>query len=131
MPGGTGIVLAKDKETGGVVRLVFDVGSQNIQPVSRRGTLTSNRRGAGLLGSQSRALKVHAGIAKVAVGKPLDQVVSVPDVDAVERGAANLRHHLRVVQGFGVKVVVALNRFPSDSPEAISLPARVPMAASQ
>jgi formate--tetrahydrofolate ligase len=65
-----------------------------------------------------RALKVHAGVAKVAVGKPLDQLVSVPDVEAVERGAANLRHHLRIAAGFGAKVVVALNRFPSDSPEA-------------
>ncbi len=30
-----------------------------------------------------RALKVHAGVAKVAVGKPLDQVVSIPAVAAV------------------------------------------------
>lgn len=68
-----------------------------------------------------RALKVHAGVARVAVGKPLDQVVSVPDVDAVQRGAANLRHHLRIAQGFGVQVVVALNRFPSDSPAEVAV----------
>jgi len=72
-----------------------------------------------------RALKVHAGVAKVAVGKPLDQIVSVPDVAAVERGAANLRHHLRISQGFGVKVVVALNHFPSDSPDEIAVVERI------
>ena len=72
-----------------------------------------------------RALKVHAGVAKVAVGKPLDQVVSVPDVAAVERGAANLRHHLRNVRGFGMKVVVALNRFPTDSLDEIAVVERV------
>ena len=72
-----------------------------------------------------RALKVHAGVAKVAVGKPLDQIVSVPDVAAVERGAANLRHHLRIAQGFGVKVVVALNHFPSDGPDEIAVVERV------
>jgi formate--tetrahydrofolate ligase len=72
-----------------------------------------------------RALKVHAGVAKVAVGKPLDQVVSVPDVAAVERGAANLRHHLRITQGFGVKVVVALNHFPSDGPDEVAVVERI------
>lgn len=76
-----------------------------------------------------RALKVHAGVARVAVGKPLDQIVAIPDVDAVERGAANLRHHLRVAQGFGVKVVVALNRFPSDSPEEVAVVERIAHAA--
>jgi formate--tetrahydrofolate ligase len=76
-----------------------------------------------------RALKVHAGVAKVAVGKPLDQVVSVPDADAVERGAANLGHHLRIAAGFGVKVVVALNSFPTDSPEEIAVVERVARAA--
>ena len=72
-----------------------------------------------------RALKVHAGVARVAVGKPLDQIVSVPDVEAVERGAANLRHHLRITRSFGVKVVVALNHFPSDSPDEVAVVERI------
>jgi len=76
-----------------------------------------------------RALKVHAGVAKVAVGKPLDQLVSVPDVEAVERGAANLGHHLRIAAGFGVKVVVALNAFPTDSPAEVAAVERVARAA--
>jgi formate--tetrahydrofolate ligase len=76
-----------------------------------------------------RALKVHAGVARVAVGKPLDEVVRVADVDATERGAANLGHHLRIATGFGMKVVVALNRFPTDSPEEIAVVERVARAA--
>jgi formate--tetrahydrofolate ligase len=76
-----------------------------------------------------RALKVHAGVARVAVGKPLDQVVAVPDVEAVERGAQNLGHHLRIAMGFGVKVVVALNSFPTDSPEEVAAVERVARAA--
>jgi formate--tetrahydrofolate ligase len=35
------------------------------------------------------------------------------DLDA---GFANLRHHLRVLRGYGVPVVVAINRFPTDTP---------------
>ncbi len=48
-----------------------------------------------------RALKHHGGD---------------PDggVDAVERGAENLRRHLGIVREFGLKAVVAVNRFPTD-----------------
>jgi formate--tetrahydrofolate ligase len=37
------------------------------------------------------------------------------DVEAVERGLANLDRHVRNLEKFGVPVVVALNRFPGDS----------------
>ena len=53
-----------------------------------------------------RALKMHGGVKKENLGKP--------DVDAVKRGAANARRHIRNVQKFGVPVVVALNRFVND-----------------
>ena len=54
-----------------------------------------------------RALKLHGGVKKDQLGKP--------DVDAVRRGSANLRRHIRNVKKFGVPVVVALNRFVSDT----------------
>src|SRR2546429_2119558 len=54
-----------------------------------------------------RALKMHGGVKKDALGKA--------DVDAVKRGAANVRRHIRNVKKFGVPVVVALNRFLTDS----------------
>jgi formate--tetrahydrofolate ligase len=34
-------------------------------------------------------------------------------------GFANLRHHLHALRGFGVPIVVAINRFPSDSDEEL------------
>src|SRR5216684_2538441 len=54
-----------------------------------------------------RALKMHGGVKKDALGKA--------DVDAVKRGAANVRRHIRNVKKFGVPVVVALNRFITDT----------------
>ena len=33
----------------------------------------------------------------------------------LERGFANLDKHIRIVQGFGLPVVVAINRFPNDT----------------
>jgi formate--tetrahydrofolate ligase len=58
-----------------------------------------------------RALKMHGGVKKDALGNP--------DVAALKRGMANLEAHVKNVQKFGVPVVVALNRFTSDTPEEI------------
>lgn len=62
-----------------------------------------------------RALKVHSGRYRVSPGKPLPDEMLEEDVTAVEEGIGNLRRHIENVGKFGVPVVVALNRFPSDS----------------
>jgi formate--tetrahydrofolate ligase len=56
-----------------------------------------------------RALKMHGGVKKENLG--------TPDVAALERGMVNLEAHVKNIQKFGLPVVVALNRFLSDSPE--------------
>jgi len=58
-----------------------------------------------------RALKMHGGVAKDAL--------KTPDVAAVNRGLANLEAHITNVQQFGVPVIVAVNRFVSDSKEEL------------
>ena len=40
-------------------------------------------------------------------------------VEVVERGAANLKRHLGIVSEFGLKAVVAINRFPGDPDEEV------------
>ncbi|MGH3093750.1 MAG: formate--tetrahydrofolate ligase, partial [Gaiellaceae bacterium] len=42
-------------------------------------------------------------------------------VEAVERGAANLHRHLGIVREFGLRAVVAVNRFPGDSDEELEV----------
>ena len=54
-----------------------------------------------------RALKMHGGVALADLGRE--------DVAAVERGAVNLARHLENLKKFEVPVVVALNRFNSDT----------------
>jgi formate--tetrahydrofolate ligase len=54
-----------------------------------------------------RALKMHGGVKKDALGKE--------DVAALRKGMVNLEAHVKNVQKFGVPVVVALNRFTSDT----------------
>jgi formate--tetrahydrofolate ligase len=54
-----------------------------------------------------RALKMHGGVAKAALG--------AEDVAAVRRGAPNLVRHVENMRGFGLPVVVALNHFTGDT----------------
>jgi formate--tetrahydrofolate ligase len=54
-----------------------------------------------------RALKMNGGVKKDALAKE--------DVAALKRGLVNLEAHVRNVQKFGVPVIVALNRFTSDT----------------
>ncbi|HEV8453297.1 MAG TPA: formate--tetrahydrofolate ligase [Gemmatimonadales bacterium] len=58
-----------------------------------------------------RALKMHGGVKKDVLGKE--------DVAALKRGLVNLEGHVRNVQKFEVPVVVALNRFTSDTDEEL------------
>ncbi|HEY7611399.1 MAG TPA: formate--tetrahydrofolate ligase [Gemmatimonadales bacterium] len=58
-----------------------------------------------------RALKMNGGVKKDALGKE--------DVPALKRGLVNLEAHVKNVSKFGVPVVVALNRFTSDTDEEL------------
>ena len=62
--------------------------------------------------STVRSLKYNAGIPKEELTKP--------DVDAVRRGFPNLAQHIENMTAFGIPVVVASNRFLSDTDEEIA-----------
>ncbi|MFN9335726.1 MAG: formate--tetrahydrofolate ligase [Alphaproteobacteria bacterium] len=59
-----------------------------------------------------RALKMHGGVAKSDLGRE--------DVAAVTRGISNLARHVENMGKFGLPVVVALNRFTSDTDAEIA-----------
>jgi formate--tetrahydrofolate ligase len=60
-----------------------------------------------------RALKLNGGAAK--------NQLSDSDPEAVERGVVNLERHIDNVAKFGVPIVVALNRFTSDTDEELNI----------
>ncbi|MFO0996825.1 MAG: formate--tetrahydrofolate ligase [Alphaproteobacteria bacterium] len=60
-----------------------------------------------------RALKMHGGVAKDALGKE--------NLEALKAGASNLARHVENVKSFGVPAVVAINRFTSDTDAEIAL----------
>ena len=61
-----------------------------------------------------RALKSHGGVAKPDLNKP--------NVEAIRKGAANLERHIdNIKNGFGLPVCVAINAFPTDTPEEMAV----------
>jgi formyltetrahydrofolate synthetase len=68
-----------------------------------------------------RALKTHGGGPKVIAGRSLDTVYTQENLPLLRAGMANLEAHLATVARFGVPVVVAINRFPTDTQHELDL----------
>ncbi|OZJ03838.1 C-1-tetrahydrofolate synthase, cytoplasmic [Bifiguratus adelaidae] len=62
-----------------------------------------------------RALKMHGGGPEVVAGKPLPGVYTTENLELLERGCANMVKHIQNARKFGLPVVVAINRFTSDT----------------
>jgi formate--tetrahydrofolate ligase len=62
-----------------------------------------------------RALKMHGGVGKIVAGKPLPAELTVENFPALERGLPVLEAAIRVVKLTGVPVIVAVNRFATDT----------------
>jgi len=84
-----------------------DLGAEKFLDIKCR--LGGLRPEAAVVVATVRALKMHGGVKKDALSKP--------DVPALTRGLANLEGHVRNLQKFGLPVIVALNRFVSDTAE--------------
>lgn len=68
-----------------------------------------------------RALKMHGGGAKVVAGKPLDRAYTEENLELLEAGLPNMLHHIKIARKFGVPVVVAVNKFFTDSDAELEL----------
>lgn len=68
-----------------------------------------------------RALKTHGGGPAVVAGRPLDDAYTRENLPLLERGLVNLVRHIEIAKLFGVPVVVAVNRFSTDSTAEIDL----------
>ena len=60
-----------------------------------------------------RALKYNGGVSKDELKKP--------DISALERGIVNLEKHIENMKLFGLPVVVAVNRFDTDSDDELNM----------
>jgi formate--tetrahydrofolate ligase len=83
----------------------FDLGAEKFFDI--KCGYAGLRPDAVVLVATVRALKYHGGVPMSAVDHE--------DVPAIKRGMANLEKHVEDIRHFGVPLVVAVNRFPSDT----------------
>ncbi|MFH0948312.1 MAG: formate--tetrahydrofolate ligase [Elusimicrobiota bacterium] len=66
-----------------------------------------------------RALKMHSGKFNVVAGRPLEEGLIKENLTAIAEGICNLEKHIENAKMFGVPVVVAINKFSTDTDKEI------------
>jgi formyltetrahydrofolate synthetase len=72
---------------------------------------------------------MHGGLGKVVAGKPLPKELTTENLPALQKGCANLVAHITNALSFGVPVVVAVNRFTTDTDNEIELVRKIAVDA--
>ncbi len=104
-----------------------DIGFEKFWNVKcRLSGLTPN---VSVLVATIRALKMHGGGPKVAPGLPIPNEYIEENTELVQNGLANLLHHVEVVKKSGIKPVVCLNSFYTDTPAEIEVVRQAVLAA--
>lgn len=68
-----------------------------------------------------RALKVHGDGPPISPGAALDPVYKQENVEILRKGCVNLAKHVANARSYGVPVVVAINKFLTDTPAEIEV----------
>lgn len=87
-----------------------DLGAEKFMDIKCR--FAGIRPDAVVIVATVRALKYNGGVKK--------DELKVPNVEALKKGIANLKKHIENMQSFGAPVVVAVNRFDTDSEEELN-----------
>ncbi len=76
-----------------------------------------------------RSLKMHGGGPKVTPGVPLPEEYRKTAPELVEKGCANLVHHIGIIRAAGINPVVCVNMFPTDTKEELNIVRKAAEAA--
>ena len=76
-----------------------------------------------------RALKVHGGGPEITPGGALHEVYRTENVDILKKGCVNLRKHISNARQYGIPVVVAINKFETDTDAEIAVVREEALAA--
>ena len=68
-----------------------------------------------------RALKVHGGGPEISPGAALHEVYRTENIDILRKGCVNLKKHVENAKSYGVPVVVAVNKFETDTEAEIAI----------
>ena len=88
-----------------------DLGAEKFFDIVHR--FTGLAPDVAVLVASVRALNMHGGVPKAKVAET--------DLEALEKGCANLDKHIENLKKFGLPIVVAINKFPTDEPAEIDL----------
>jgi len=72
-----------------------------------------------------RALKCHGGAPIPIPGRPMPEEYGKENVEWVEKGCANLVHHIQTVRKAGINPVVCINSFYQDTKKEIAVVRRI------
>ncbi|CBN80167.1 conserved unknown protein [Ectocarpus siliculosus] len=96
-----------------------DIGMEKFFNIKCRAS--GNTPQCAVLVATVRALKMHGGGPPVKAGTPLASVYKEENLDLLRRGCANLAVHITNALKYGVKVVVGVNVFSTDTQAEIDL----------
>jgi formate--tetrahydrofolate ligase len=96
-----------------------DIGFEKFWNVKSR--ISGLEPGVAVITATIRALKMHGGGPRVAPGLPLPEEYRNENLALVERGMPNLLHHIRTVKLSGMKPVVCINGFYTDTKDEVAL----------
>jgi len=74
-----------------------------------------------ILTTTVRALKMHGGGPRVAAGAPIHEDYSKENLGLLEKGIANMTHHIGVIKKSGINPVVCINAFHTDTKDEIAM----------
>ncbi len=96
-----------------------DIGFEKFWNVKCR--LSGLKPNVSVLVATIRALKMHGGGPRVVPGRPLPEEYTKENLELVEKGIENLLHHINIVKKSGIKPVVCINAFHTDTKDEIAL----------
>jgi len=82
-----------------------------------------------VLTSTIRALKMHGGGPKVVAGLPLADEYTKENLELLEKGCANMVHHINTIRKAGINPVVCVNRFFTDTDAEVAVVKKAAEAA--
>jgi len=96
-----------------------DIGFEKFCNVKCR--LSDLKPNASVLVVTVRALKMHGGGPSVVPGLKIPEEYTREDLDLLEKGLPNMLHHVKIIKEAGVKPVVCINVFHSDTEDEIKM----------
>jgi len=100
-----------------------DIGFEKFWNVKCR--LSGLKPNVSILVATVRALKMHGGGPTVVPGRPIPEEYTKENLELLEKGCENMVHLINVVKKSGIKPVVCINSFYTDTPAEHALVKRI------